>query len=37
MNGPVIASGILGTEKTIVYGFVEKLGKKAGVQINVTN
>lgn len=37
MNGPVIVSGIPGTGKTTVCGFVEKLGKKAGVQINVIN
>jgi len=37
MNGPFIVSGIPGTGKTTVCGFVEKLGKKAGVQINVIN
>jgi adenylate kinase len=37
MNRTAIVTGIPGTGKTTVCGFVEKLGKEAGVRINVLN
>ena len=37
MNRTAIVTGIPGTGKTTVCGFVEKLAKEAGVQVNVIN
>jgi adenylate kinase len=37
MNRTAIVTGIPGTGKTTVCGFVERLGKEAGVRINVLN
>jgi len=37
MNKMVIVTGIPGTGKTTVCNFVEKLGKEAGVEVNVIN
>jgi adenylate kinase len=37
MNKTAIVTGIPGTGKTTVCGFVEKLGREAGVHINVVN
>jgi adenylate kinase len=37
MNRTAIVTGIPGTGKTTVCGFVEKLGKESGVRINVLN